>query len=541
MVWCIGIDVSSTPKDYMKRKAHSGAAISLGKGGDVTEDENLKDLLNKKHQRGEEDSSGIVDDGASPRSPSAPKKHPAPKYGSKEYWDARYKSHMSGADDCMQLAKDRAADVNGDGCVVDGVLLSKEALKPGHEWYFSYDELRPLIMPLILGSIDNEVVESDYDEDEDAESWVEEGDEGDEGEEGDEGDEGDKGDEGDEGDEGEWVKKEDCDDDSIIFENVSGGIAKCEENSGNSNIVIEKNENSEHAEESPKPKRVLEVGCGDKPLGLSLASDLISMQAEMGIDAKLLLEEVTCIDYSDIVIQRLNGQSLNGKESHLSNDSSTLKKPEIIKPTYQAMDARSLPFSSNMYDLILEKGTLDAMLSDEEEGLSNCVKIVKEMARVTSEGGAILIVSHLNANEPKGMAWLEDVVFCGLKIDFLERRKSRRDRAKASRCESSGEKKNTETSETVNDDDDKEYVWSVEVHGGDGQYLDENGDEIEDADENAVLVYGPAVYIIKKKSVPAAIANELFGGKKVRQTKEDFSQEVELVEMPPVKLTFITY
>jgi SAM-dependent methyltransferase len=265
------------------------------------------------------------------------------------------------------------------------------------------------------------------------------------------------------------------------------------------------------------------------------------MQAEMGIDAKLLLEEVTCIDYSDIVIQRLNGQSLNGKESHLSNDSSALKKPEIIKPTYQAMDARSLPFSSNMYDLILEKGTLDAMLSDEEEGLSNCIKIVKEMARVTSEGGAILIVSHLNANEPKGMAWLEDVVFCGLKIDFLERRKSKRDRAKASRCESSDEKKNTETSETVNDYDDKEYVWSVEVHGGDGQYLDENGDEMEDADENAVLVYGPAVYIIKKMSVPAAIANELFGKKKVRQTKEDFSEEVELVEMPPVKLTFMTY
>ena len=512
----------------MKRKAHSGAANSPEKGGVKPEDENLKDLLNKKHRRGEEDSGGIVDD-ASPRSPSAPKKRPAPKYGSKEYWDARYKSHMSGADECMQLAKDSAADVNSDGYVVDGVLLSKEALKPGHEWYFSYDELRPLIMPLILRSGDNEVVESDYDEDEDAESWLEERDGGDEG------------------DEGEWVEKQDCDDDSIIAKNDSGGggvtvQAKCEENASNSNIVIEKNEHSEHAGESPKPKRVLEVGCGDKPLGLSLASDLILMQADMGIDAKFLLEEVTCIDYSDIVIQRLNGQSLDGKESHLSNDSSTLKKPEILQPTFQAMDARSLPFSSNMYDLILEKGTLDAMLSDEEEGLSNCIKIVKEMARVTSEGGAILIVSHLNANEPKGMAWLEDVVFCGLKDDFLERRKSNRDRTKESRCKSSDEKKKAETSETVNDEDDKEYVWSVEVHGGDGQYLDANGDEMEDADEDAVLTYGPAVYIIKKKkSVPAPIAKELFGGGGVRPTKEGSSEEVELVEMPPVKLTFMTY
>lgn len=532
------------PKD-IKRKAH-GASNSPGKGGAETEDENLKDLLNNKRQRGEEDSGGIIGNAAS-RSPSASKKRPAPKYGSKEYWNARYKSHVAGARECTQLVKDCTADVNGDGYVIDGVLLSKEAIQPGHEWYFSYDELRPLIMPLILGSMDKEIVESDYDEDEDAESWVEQ--------------------EENEEDDGEWTEEEDGDDDSIIAENDREGTrvavqSKCEEKNDNPIIVIEQpstltlgddSNDNELAGESDvtkrKPKRILEVGCGDKPLGSSLASDLISMETDMGIDAQLLVGEVTCIDYSDIVVQRLNKQRLDGEESYPSNNyASTLKKSGKLQPTFQAMDARSLPFLSNTYDLILEKGTLDAMLSDEEEGLSNCVKIVKEMARVTSEGGAILIVSHLNANEPKGMAWLQDVVFRGLKDDFLERRQLYRERRKASQAKSSDEKKKEETSENENsrDEDDKEYVWSVEVHGGDGQYLDENGDEIEDADEDAIPIYGAAVYIVKKKSVPASIAKELFGKKKERRSEEDVGdseneEEGELVEMPPVKLTYMTY
>ncbi|KAL3763598.1 hypothetical protein ACHAW5_009599 [Stephanodiscus triporus] len=529
----------------IKRKAHSGASNSPGKGGAETEDENLKDLLNNKRQKGEEDSGGIVGDAES-RSPSASKKRPAPKYGSKEYWNARYKSHVTGARECAQLEKDCTADVNGDGYVLDGVLLSKEAIEPGHEWYFSYDELRPLIMPLILGSMDKEVVESDYDEDEDAESWVEEEDKGDNGE----------------------MEEEDGDNDSIITENYREGTrvavqSKCEEKSDNPSIVIDQpstltlgdysNDNELPGEldlTKRKPKRILEVGCGDKPLGSSLASDLISMQTDMGIDAQLLVGEVTCIDYSDIVVQRLNKQRLDGEESHPSNNyASTLKKSETLQPTFQVMDARSLPFLSNTYDLILEKGTLDAMLSDEEEGLSNCIKIVKEMARVTSEGGSILIVSHLNANEPKGMAWLQDVVFRGLKDDFVERRQFYRERRKATQAKLSDDKKKAETSENDNskdEDDEKEYVWSVEVHGGDGQYLDENGDEIEDVDEDVIPIYGPAVYIVKKRSVPASIAKELFGKKRERRSAEDVKdseheEEGELVEMPPVKLTYMTY
>merc|ERR1712194_513434 len=64
--------------------------------------------------------------------------------------------------------------------VVDGIILSKEATEPGHEWYFSYEELRPLIMPLLLGDADNDASDNESDDwnDEDGDSWVEEEEEG---------------------------------------------------------------------------------------------------------------------------------------------------------------------------------------------------------------------------------------------------------------------------------------------------------------------------------------------------------------------------
>lgn len=516
----------------MKRKVNSRGAAARP----VTEDGNLKDLLNDKRRREEGKDAGGGIAGSTRSTASSSEKLPAPKYGSREYWDARYKSHAS-FDEKLLAVDDSAVDADGDGCVVDGIVLSREAMKPGHEWYFSYDELRPLIMPLILGNDD--VVGSEYDDDGDAESWVEE----------------EEGDGDGDGDDGERTDDdEDGDDDSIIAEDESGGTgvtlqSRFEKKPDNPNEAMERpsSDSNGHGELSGHtehvPKRVLEVGCGDTPLGASLATDLISMHADMGIDARALVGEITCIDYSYIVVQKLNGQGSDEHESHPSNDASIWNKIEKLRPNYQAIDARSLPFSSNTYDLVLEKGTLDAMLSDDEEGLSNCIRIVKEMARVTSDGGAILIVSHLNANDPKGMSWLEDVVFNGLKNEFLERRQLNRDR-NASRAKSLDEKTKARTSENdiEYNGDEKEYVWSVEVHGGGSQHLDANGEEVDDSDEDAV--YGPAVYILKKKSVPASIAKELFGKKKGGRAKEDVGKneaEIELVEMPPVKLTFMTY
>ncbi|KAL3771090.1 hypothetical protein ACHAWU_006467 [Discostella pseudostelligera] len=489
----------------------------------------------------DEDGSNKLDNDLSSRPSKVLKKESAPNYGSKEYWEARYKSHSTEGDET--------------------ITTTYEATAPGHEWYFSYDELQPLIMPLILGESDDEVAESDYDED--AESWVEEEEDDEEEYDHDEDDER-------EDYEGGCIEESE----SNNKDNIATTETACSEKEANAisesehpivsncdNATTDVKEANGQAETSHstsnRPKRVLEVGCGDKPLGSDLVLDLLSLQANSQVDAKTIVDEVTCIDYSDTVVQMLIEKE---KKEHEHTTSPTDgEQPQSaslsnLQPTFRSMDARSLPFHSNTYDLILEKGTLDAMLSDKEEGLSNCIQIVKEMARVTSDGGAILIVSHLNANESKGMVWLEDVVFSGLKAEFLERSRSRS--AEIATTTTSLERRANSDEQVDGDNYDKEYVWSVEVHGGHGSYRDTKRDNNADADndvdddadgEDDAMVYGPAVYIIRKKSIPAVVARELFGKKRAKSTQDaqskgsDGDDDVELVEMPPVKLSFLSY
>jgi SAM-dependent methyltransferase len=454
----------------------------------------------------------------------------APDYGSKEYWESRYKSHVNAEFDASN-------EIGGDA-------ISNEAAAPGHEWYFSYNELQPLIMPLILGESDSEVGESEYDED--AETWVEaEGGE----EESDDNEEDEREDE-----EGEWIVEAENENQIETAESVyvgKKGNASIESEHPNATDINNSMETKKEANPNRRPKRVLEVGCGDKPLGTGLILELLSMQVKSLEDAKSIVEEVTCIDYSDTVVRRLIEKEKTEHENSTAPTDDMQYQSTNLRPTFLALDARSLPFQSSTYDLILEKGTLDAMLSDKEKGLSNCIQIVKEMARVTSDGGAILIVSHLNANEEKGMVWLEDVVFNGLKAEFLERSRSKRKEI-ATTANSLDNGFSSDEHTIIVDDNDKEYVWSIEVHGGNGAHRDTKSAKGNSADDDSnyeddSLVYGPAVYIIRKKSIPASVALELFGKKRAKKTQAasskdgDGNDDAELVEMPPVKLSFLSY
>ena len=97
-----------------------------------------------------------------------------PLYGSKAYWEARYKSHLPDVNIRTKNPQHTGeSNVDDSQYLVDGVELSKDAINPGHAWYFTYEELRPLILPIILGSeeSDGEELESDCD---DGDSWVEE-------------------------------------------------------------------------------------------------------------------------------------------------------------------------------------------------------------------------------------------------------------------------------------------------------------------------------------------------------------------------------
>jgi hypothetical protein len=149
---------------------------------------------------------------------------------------------------------------------------------------------------------------------------------------------------------------------------------------------------------------------------------------------------------------------------------------------YQVADARKMPqYKDKSIELVLEKGTLDAMLSDKEAGVTNCIAIVTEIARVLTIGGYIVLVSHLNAHTKNGIEWLHEVILPGLR--------------------SGG----------------RNATWEIEVHGSDGT------DDVDTGKVAAPISPGPCVYIIHKMVAQA----------------EDESAGTK--ETPNIPLSFFTY
>jgi hypothetical protein len=81
---------------------------------------------------------------------------------------------------------------------------------------------------------------------------------------------------------------------------------------------------------------------------------------------------------------------------------------------YSVEDATNLSYEDNQFHIVLEKGMLDASLADNEIGIRRCNSMVGEAARVLRMNGAIVIVSHVNAHTSHGQTWVEEVVLPGL-------------------------------------------------------------------------------------------------------------------------------
>ncbi len=237
------------------------------------------------------------------------KRAPPPPYGSQEYWEERYQKNQ-------RLIKSNGEDTS-------------DAL-PYHPWYFSYSELSPLILPIILGGHDRGVnllggcikeEKGDISDAEDGESQ-----------------------------EGELVENKSNNRNSEAQPSVDGEEENPQDDIDDSEEAEEYDEEYEEdfdsddeeddTEESEGlakdgPISIIEIGGGDMPLCRDLVMHLISLEGTTGITA----------------------------------------------------DARKLPYPDCSFDLVLEKGTLDAMLSDKEDGESNCVLIMTECARVLKERG----------------------------------------------------------------------------------------------------------------------------------------------------------
>ena len=369
-----------------------------------------------------------------PEASTDSQKDEPPPYGTQEYWESRY----------------------------------AESANAGHSWYFTYDELRPLLLPLLLGR--------------DTETFVDDDD-----------------------DEGEW--EEDDEEEAEIEDQAEGGNKKTSEDDGQaeseSKSSDDDDDDASHISEEHPPKSVLEVGCGDVPLGHALLLDLLSMQRDTGANANLVVKEIVCNDYAKSVIDALrkrqseNWMSGGVKGSYETTEGRDGRKVErlaldkvteegkdptctdrpTLDVTYVIEDARDMAYKDESFDLIIDKGTTDALLSDKEEGISNCVKVVAEMGRCVTRGGFIMVVSHMNAHCDAGIDWCDKVLVAGL-------------RTCTSRADAS---------------------WEIEVHGSDtcssdnahedSGMNDEKDADNDEADEDGTPPPGspgPAVYIIHK-------------------------------------------
>jgi hypothetical protein len=438
---------------------------------------------------------------------------PPPKYGSKSYWDERYQKQfmliaqniLSKKEPVSELQQpDAITSISRkDTDIIDPKIIEDVTTLPYHSWYFTYDELRPIILPLLLGERvcqdiilqPNEKNDVDHEAKNDMDDLQNDETERDtlfpkgkkpendsiEEEEGGDDEEDDDDEEGcGKDDDGEWEEVADADEEEL------------ESN----------DDDDEDGDEVPVrdgmakdgPVSVLEIGCGDVPLGVGLAFEFRHLTATLlentpTIDSTdnvengstgsnlSIISKIVCTDYSPIVIDMMKRQYCNSEvginmenvKGEAENDvttsdgSASVDKRSWAPLQFEVVDARGLPYDDNTFHMVLEKGALDAVLSDTVKGIHDCVQIVSECARVTR--GCIIIVSHLNAHTPNGLGWLEEVVMEGLKKYSVRA-----------------------TSNVAS--------WDIEVHGN-----AEVVDEEENATKNSSFpagTTGPAVYVIHK-------------------------------------------
>jgi SAM-dependent methyltransferase len=381
-----------------------------------------------------------------------------PQYGSQEYWDERYKKFRK-----VETAGDEKAEI-----------LNDDDILPNHAWYFTYQELRPLLLPLILGG-SNEVMAAIMESNCIDQNGVSKGEAG--------------------------VRLHSSDDPSTMKadqlfreQKVSSGVDEkdeqdCEvvkdeeadiddeevdddEDENRDHVVYEEDDDEDDDDEPPDrvgiasngPISVIEIGCGDVPLGDSLAQEILDLEGKNGAKAGHIVSKIICTDYSPSCIQALKSNRLKREEGKqtktIVKNSGHQNHDEVENPMvqYVVVDAREMKYPDESFELILEKGTLDSMLSDNELGVRSCIEIVAECARILKVGGYFVLVSHLNAHTTKGLEWLEGVIVKGLRAGGGT------------------------------------FLWEIEVHGNDG--------ENEESPNTPVCNPGPAVYIIGKKPKP---------------------------------------
>ena len=148
----------------------------------------------------------------------------------------------------------------------------------------------------------------------------------------------------------------------------------------------------------PPIQNALEIGCGMSVL----SEELLTHQ---------FVNLITAIDFSSpAILHMLERQS---------NNVDVIEALQGKAVNYLEMDATKMSFDEKTFDLIIEKGTLDALLTDESQndtgssseiGNIHARMLLKETERVLSKNGIFIIVSHSESRD-------QIVNECGFSID----------------------------------------------------------------------------------------------------------------------------
>ncbi|ESO84496.1 hypothetical protein LOTGIDRAFT_132122, partial [Lottia gigantea] len=119
-----------------------------------------------------------------------------------------------------------------------------------------------------------------------------------------------------------------------------------------------------------EPLRILDIGCGASSIPSTLCS-----YSHRPLD-------LHCVDF----IQ----SALCQQQSWLSRVK--FKNPQTLTHFIVA-DVCRLPYKDTLFDVIIDKGTMDALLKDRNSGNVNGRTMVFELARVSQDNGTILQIS----------------------------------------------------------------------------------------------------------------------------------------------------
>lgn len=138
----------------------------------------------------------------------------------------------------------------------------------------------------------------------------------------------------------------------------------------------------------PSPLQVLDMGCGTSALGPCIYRDSV------------LPVRVTCADISPVAVQLMR-EHLQAKSIKPLNVSSHI---EFLELDCTQLDRH---FAANSLDLIVDKGTIDALLRS-KEGTEKAALVLKQCLRVLRSSGSLLQFS--DEDPDARLVWLETAI-----------------------------------------------------------------------------------------------------------------------------------